>query len=78
MLSESLRAWVFLMAILSGPFDGATAQGWRDVERSRHAFQTLAACETERVRLVRHYRHHPVIGGAVVITGCDLEIQNIP
>ena len=65
--------WVFLISVLSGPFDPDTEQGWRDRERARFRTPDLATCENIRYHMTEHYRAHPVLGGAVIITGCQPE-----
>ena len=60
--------WSFLMSILL--VNPQAAGGW-DITRSSHVFPDLAACETAKEQKYQHYRTHPVMGGAVVITGCE-------
>ena len=40
--------WFFLMSVLSGPFDPNCELGWKNVERTRHAFKLLDHCESAR------------------------------
>ena len=66
-----LVEWFFLMSVMSGPFDPATEQGWQQVARSRHSYATLAECESARYWQAAFYREYPIMGGGVVITGCQ-------
>ena len=60
--------WYFLFSILLS--DPTVADGWA-VQRYDHAFPTPAECETKRHETYLHYRANPVMGGGVVITGCQ-------
>ena len=60
--------WSFLMCILL--VNPQAAGGW-DIIRSSHVFPNLAACETARAQKYRYYKENPIMGGGVVITGCQ-------
>lgn len=67
--------WVFLFSVMSGAFTPGPLDdpktGWAHVERGRVASASLGECEAKAHAMAMHYKLHPVIGGAVVVTGCE-------
>lgn len=60
--------WYFLFSLLVS--DPTMADGWA-IQRFDEAAPTLAECEQKRHATYRHYRENPIMGGGVVITGCQ-------